>query len=1296
MAGCSRRLGLFALGRKRQRDPYSLSAVLAPRRLERRRLLDAAAPGLALEWLDAGDSVQAGADFAELADSPPTTQASVANSAPSVEILPFAEINEGDAASLRLRIENPDPFDMQTIEVDWGDGSPVDTFAVSGGSLLFSTTHRYLDDASGAGDVYMVRARVTDAAGDSATAEASIRVRNLAPTNLEISPIAPIALNGFARLELTFEDAGVLDTHVVEVNWGDGSAIETFDLAPRSRSFSAVHQYLIGDPGEPVPDTFVIDVRVVDDDLGEAVGQAVVTVSDTPPTNLSLVVPAAIDENSFAELNVMFDDPDLLDLHQVEIEWFDGSPVDEVTLPTGARRLTALHQYLDDNPSGTVADAYIIRVRVVDASGGAIDGQTSITVNNAAPFGATIDPLAAINENEIAVLTGAFLDPGTFDAHTLEVDWGDGSAVEILPVAAGSRTFTATHRYLNDGAPGAPTANYTVTVQVRDDDLGVSNVAARPITVNNAAPSNVVIFPVGAVDEGGVATLNATFGDPGTLDAHVYVVDWGDGLITRGAPAGRSFSESHTYADNGEYSVRVTVADDDGGEGVGIAAVTVKNVAPPLVVAADQVVNEGDLLSIVDIASFTDPGFANIHNRGNASNGGEFEETFAFEIDWGDGTATTTGSATIDAAGGPGRPTAGSFNGAHVYADNGVYTVTVAVADDDLGRSQQTLQVVVHNVDPTLRGVELPLSILEGHSFTLTSLGVSIQDPGFDNPANAGHPTNGGESAEFFIASTVDWGDGTPAEALGTTNRISGGPGVFTTADFVHDPHTYADNGEYTMTVRLRDDDGIEVTRTFTIVVENVAPTLTLTQQEFVVNEGETLSIADLGTFIDPGFDNALNAGNAANGGEVEETFTYTIDWGDGTVETMRLPASRASGAAGVLTTGSLADSHFYADNDADNKYTITVTLADDDGGVDSQSIEVTVLNVNPTLDPIRATDVTSGGETTLRLAFRDPGADSFEVLVDWGDKLGLPPNERFVPELVYAGPTPESFTLTHIYEGPPDPLHPSADITIRVQVHDDDFGTPLVIENGESNVEEVAISNPGAGQKLIRIDTSPKVPMLSFPPRPASGETVVATESSIEAGARGDIEGSAGESRVAGERYLELVVFNPNGTEKARFRLPSDALSDLPGLFQNLPDNHYAIYLVQPESDFRRLVIDVYVRNGRLIDPGDDTEGARDRPPTDESAAPPGDDAPLAFPPAAHSEMHGATGPPRDALPTDGAPRSAAAWRHGAALASAALALSTAGRSWRTQVDEALAKGGGGRRRRLQTVGHWRRKKPR
>ncbi|HYO23915.1 MAG TPA: hypothetical protein VEQ85_03115, partial [Lacipirellulaceae bacterium] len=57
---------------------------------------------------------------------------------------------------------------------------------------------------------------------------------------------------------------------------------------------------------------------------------------------------------------------------------------------------------------------------------------------------------------------------------------------------------------------------------------------------------------------------------------------------------------------------------------------------------------------------------------------------------------------------------------------------------------------------------------------------------------------------------------------------------------------------------------------------------------------------------------------------------------------------------------------------------------------------------------------------------------------------------------------------------------------------------------------------------------------------------------------------------------------------------------------------------------------------------------------------------------------------------------RTPALCRHGATLASVAIALSSAGRSWRKEVDETLAKAQAAQRKRLKSVGHWRKKKPR
>jgi hypothetical protein len=79
-------------------------------------------------------------------------------------------------------------------------------------------------------------------------------------------------------------------------------------------------------------------------------------------------------------------------------------------------------------------------------------------------------------------------------------------------------------------------------------------------------------------------------------------------------------------------------------------------------------------------------------------------------------------------------------------------------------------------------------------------------------------------------------------------------------------------------------------------------------------------------------------------------------------------------------------------------------------------------------------------------------------------------------------------------------------------------------------------------------------------------------------------------------KRLTELL--KPSGASQSptAFKLADTDLNDLPALFKKLPDGRYQIYL--SEEGHLRLVIDVVVRQGRAVDPTDDS-GGRDRPPT-------------------------------------------------------------------------------------------------
>ncbi len=164
-----------------------------------------------------------------------------------------------------------------------------------------------------------------------------------------------------------------------------------------------------------------------------------------------------------------------------------------------------------------------------------------------------------------------------------------------------------------------------------------------------------------------------------------------------------------------------------------------------LVVAPNQTVDEGAQLSIVDVGQFSAFG-------PNSST-----DTFTYTINWGDGKPADSGMATIDVPGTDQSSTKGSFDGQKIYADNGLYTVTVSISDEHGNSASGSFKVVVDNVAPSLT-VAPDQTVNEGTQLSITNIG-QFTDPGFNNPLNVG-----GETSEKF-AYAINWGDGTPVDS---------------------------------------------------------------------------------------------------------------------------------------------------------------------------------------------------------------------------------------------------------------------------------------------------------------------------------------------------------------------------------------------------------------------------------------------------------------------------------------------------------------------------------------------------
>ena len=352
-------------------------------------------------------------------------------------------------------------------------------------------------------------------------------------------------------------------------------------------------------------------------------------------------------------------------------------------------------------PSHTYADngSYTVSLTVTDSKGAAsAPVTTTATIANAVPV-VTLPANQTATAGSAYSLSVTFSDAGVNDSPWgYSIDWGDGSAPTTGSATSQSAAITASHTYAAGGTD-------TVRVTVTDKDGGAGS-AKTPVTVaaGNHPPTAAAGGPYTG-NEGAAVAFNGTGSSDPDGDAITYAWSFGDQTTGTGA------TPSHTYADNGTYTVSLTVTDSKGAASApATATATIANVAPAVSAPASLAANAGSPVTLS--ATFTDPGTR--------------DSPWSYAINWGDGTAATTGSVT----------TQGGINAAHTYAAAGSNTATVTVTDKDGGAgSGQTVVTVTQQVaSVTLVGAgniarcdrtndEATASLLDGIAGTVFAIG---------------------------------------------------------------------------------------------------------------------------------------------------------------------------------------------------------------------------------------------------------------------------------------------------------------------------------------------------------------------------------------------------------------------------------------------------------------------------------------------------------------------------------------------------------------------------------------------
>jgi PKD repeat protein len=422
--------------------------------------------------------------------------------------------------------------------------------------------------------------------------------------------------------------------------------------------------------------------------------------------------------------------------------------------------------------TGTLTDGgpenspYSITVTATDGQNTSSPQTFTWTVQDASLAAGSLSVASGTEGVSSSSLSASFTDAFTGAAasdFTATIAWGDGStSLGTVTGSNGSYSINASHQYAEEGScavsvsiadAGGSTASLSTTATVADAALtaGTASVTASSEGVSSSS-------------------LSASFTDANTAAPagdFTATINWGDNTtstrVVTGSGGTYSVSGGHQYAEEGTYTVSVSVA-DVGGSSASLS--TTAAVADVALSATAQTVTATEGASFTGVVAT----FADSNPNGTSAD-------YSAVITWDDGS---TSAGTIGSSGGYFTVTR-----THTFAEEGSRPISVTISDQAASATAASSADVL---DAALTVTAQTVSAAEGASFTGVVATFTDADPN-------------GTVADY--SATITWPDGTTsAGTVGSTG------GVFTVAG----THTFADEGSYPVSVAVTDNEGSSFT----------------------------------------------------------------------------------------------------------------------------------------------------------------------------------------------------------------------------------------------------------------------------------------------------------------------------------------------------------------------------------------------------------------------------------------------------------------------------------------------------